>query len=103
MVFDPKDLRELRVRSPLAYATSLKAPTRLYYSVEASPIMELPSQRLVEVAKCRGRDVATIRVNGNHTSHVAEAMQQSIMFFKSTLGQSGCSLLRTLAPNPSCC
>jgi pimeloyl-ACP methyl ester carboxylesterase len=100
VVFDPKDLRELQVRSPLAYVTSLKTPTRLYYSEEATPIIELPTQRLVELGKRRGLDVAQVRVNGSHMSHVAEAMQQSILFFKSTLSTRSVNLLKQRSVPP---
>lgn len=84
VTFDRNDLRELQVRSPLAYATSFKCPARLYYSTEASILLGLPSQRTAMVAKERGLDVEAILIEGNHMSHVAPAMKQSIEFFRRT-------------------
>jgi pimeloyl-ACP methyl ester carboxylesterase len=51
--FDLGDPRELEVRSPLAYARSLKCPARLYYSEQATPHLEPMTLRFVEVAKGR--------------------------------------------------
>ena len=97
IVFDVKNLRELQVRSPLAYAASLKSPVRLYYSDEASILVHYPNKRLVEVAKGRGVDAAAIHVSGSHFTHVAPAMKQSIAFFKESLGGQSASLLRSRA------
>jgi dipeptidyl aminopeptidase/acylaminoacyl peptidase len=85
--FDLKDPRELQVRSPLAYAASLKCPARLYYSYQSWEHSHLTSQRTVEVAKARGLDVEAILVKGNHFSMVPPAMKQSIEFFRTN--QSG--------------
>ena len=82
VVFNTKDLAELQVRSPLAYATSIKCPTRLYYSTQASVYFLHTSQRTAQVAKELGLDVEAIYVEGNHMSHVAPAMKQSIEFFR---------------------
>lgn len=94
VVFDPKDLRELQVRSPLAYAGSFKCPARLYYSTEASVYVHHPGRRAAEVAKRRGLDVEAIQVEGSHLSHVAPAMKQSIAFFKRSLGARAAKLLK---------
>jgi dienelactone hydrolase len=82
LVIDPDDLRELQVRSPLAYASSVKSPLRLYYSTEASFLYRYPTARMVEVARAHGRDVVAAQVDGSHMSHVGAAMRQSIVFFK---------------------
>jgi pimeloyl-ACP methyl ester carboxylesterase len=82
LVFDPDDLRELEVRSPLAYARSLKSPLRAYYSTEAVSIIRYPTERLIEVARGRGVDAVVSQVEGSHMSHVARAMPGSIAFFK---------------------
>jgi len=81
VTFDHKDLSELQVRSPLAYAKSFKCPTRLYYSIEAMSLYQRPSIRTAAVAKERGFDVEAIQIEGSHFSHVPEAMKQSIEFF----------------------
>ena len=104
LVFDAADLRELRVRSPLAYVYSLKAPVRLYYSSEASVIAQRPSERFAELARSRGLDAKATRVRGSHMSHVAKAMPQSIEFFTNSLGTESARRLhpRTIpAPTPS--
>lgn len=100
IVFDPKQLRELQVRSPLAYVNSLKSPARLYHSDEASFIVQLPNQRFVQLANARGLNVASVHVAGTHFSHVPAAMDQSIAFFKQSLGPRSISLLkhRTVPP-----
>jgi dienelactone hydrolase len=94
VVFDPKELRELQVRSPLAYARSLRSPVRLYYSDEAAVLVHLPNDRLVEIAKGRGLDVAAINVRGSHFTHVAPAMRQSITFFKRGMDARSARLLK---------
>jgi acetyl esterase/lipase len=80
--FDPGDRRELEVRSPLAYARSLKCPARLYYSEQATPHLEQMTLRFVEVAKGRGLDAGAERVHGNHISMAAPAARRSIDFFR---------------------
>ena len=82
VVFDRMDLRELQVRSPLAYAYSFKCPTRLYYSTQASCLYQNASLRTAALAKERGLDVEAIKIEGTHFSHVALAMKQSIEFFR---------------------
>ena len=82
VVFDRMDLRELQVRSPLAYAYSFKCPTRLYYSTQASCLYQNASLRTAALAKGRGLDVEAIKIWGTHFSHVAPAMKQSIEFFR---------------------
>ena len=82
VVFDRMDLRELQVRSPLAYAQSFKCPTRIYYSTEASYLFQHPSIRTAEVARERGLNVEAIKIDGTHFSHVPVAIKQSIEFFR---------------------
>jgi acetyl esterase/lipase len=98
IVFDPKEPRELQVRSPLAYVFSLKSPLRLYYSYEASPIAAKPSRRFAELARTRYLDAKAVRVRGSHMSHVARALPQSIEFFKQSLGASAPLLHPRIVP-----
>ena len=93
VTFDLNDLRELRVRSPLAYAGSFKCPARLYYSTEASVYFHHPSQLTATVAKGHGLDVEAIQVKGTHFSAVPAAMKQSIAFFKNSLSAQSAKLL----------
>jgi len=98
LVFDPDDLRELEVRSPLAYARSLKSSLRAYYSTEAVSIIRYPTERLIEVARTRGVDAAASQVEGSHMSHVARAMPASIAFFKTFLGSRTAMTPRVAPP-----
>jgi hypothetical protein len=69
------------VRSPLAYATSLKSPARLYYGTRELH-WDLTTRKLVELARARGLDVESLQVEGGHESSVPEAMALSIAFFR---------------------
>jgi len=101
VVFDAHDLNELRVRSPLAWARSLRTPARLYYSAEASVYFQNPTLRMADVARERGADVRAIPVEGTHLSHVPRAMGRSIAFFDSTAGVlPGRNLRRRTVPQP---
>lgn len=99
VVFDANDLRELAVRSPLAYVRSVRTPVRLYYSQEAAVITKRPSRRFAELARGQGVDAKAVGVGGSHMTHVAHAMPQSIEFFKEELGaQSALLRPRTVPP-----
>jgi len=100
VVFDTQDLRELQMRSPLAYVASVKSPVRVFYSYEAAPLNQQSSKRFAALARQHGIDARAIRVWGSHMSHVARAMPQSIAFFKQSLG-ADVSLLRTRALPPA--
>jgi dipeptidyl aminopeptidase/acylaminoacyl peptidase len=78
--FDLSAPRELEVRSPLAYAKSLKCPTRVYYGTK-EPHFDKTSKRMAAVAKEKGLDVEAAVVDGDHRTVVPEAMKQSIEFF----------------------
>ena len=81
--FEIMELRELEVRSPLAYAKSFKCPTRIYYGTKEKHF-EKTSQRTAAVAKEKGLDVQATAIEGSHMSAVPEAMRQSIAFFEKT-------------------
>jgi dienelactone hydrolase len=78
--FDKSDPRELQLRSPLAYAASFKCPVRIYYATQDHFV--LTSQRTAEVAKERGLDVESVRLEGDHGSIVSPGIQQCIKFFQ---------------------
>lgn len=78
---DLTDRRELQMRSPLAYAASLKCPTRIYYGSQ-EPHFRATSRRTAEVARQHGRDVEAIQVSGDHQTSVPPAIQRSIRFFQ---------------------
>ncbi len=79
--FDISNLRELEVRSPLAYATSFKCPARLFYGTQ-EPEWHLTSQRTAALARAHGLDVQAIQVSGDHESSVLPGIKQSILFFQ---------------------
>jgi poly(3-hydroxybutyrate) depolymerase len=83
--FDTTDAREFEVRSPMAYASSLRSPTRLYYGSRELH-WDLTARRTVELARAKGLDVASRQVEGGHESSVPEAMALSIAFFNEVMG-----------------
>jgi dipeptidyl aminopeptidase/acylaminoacyl peptidase len=78
--FNPEDTEEYQIRSPLAYATSFQCPVRLYHG-RAEEFFAARTAELARLALAKGLDVRAIPVAGDHMSHVAEAMRQSIEFF----------------------
>jgi dipeptidyl aminopeptidase/acylaminoacyl peptidase len=78
---DITDLQELQVRSPLAYAASLKCPTRIFYGSQ-EPYLFATSQLTAKVAKGKGLDVEAVQVEGDHGTSVPPAIKQSIAFFQ---------------------
>src|SRR5260370_27836144 len=79
--FDVSDLRELEMRSPLAFAASFKCPLRIYYGSQ-EPHFDLTSQRTAEIATEHGNDVEAVKVQGNHLTQVPDAINASIEFFR---------------------
>ncbi len=78
---DLTNLRELQLRSPLAYARSFKCPARLYYGTEEPHLHEM-SQRTAALAREQGLDVEAIKVKGDHGTSVPPAIKQSLAFFQ---------------------
>lgn len=79
--FDLADAGEFQIRSPLAYAGSFQVPTRLYHGNQERYFAGVTA-RLADLATRAGRDVRVVPVPGDHMGHVAEAMKQSIAFFR---------------------
>jgi dipeptidyl aminopeptidase/acylaminoacyl peptidase len=73
--------REIDMRSPGAFATSFKCPTRLYFGSEESYYGE-KSLELAQRARKAGLDVEALSIPGDHFSSVPEGIQQSIAFFQ---------------------
>lgn len=78
---DITDVRELEMRSPLAFAASLKCPARIYVGKDEVEFhaMTIATAR---VGRQRGRDVEAVIVEGDHESSVLPAVQASIEFFR---------------------
>jgi dipeptidyl aminopeptidase/acylaminoacyl peptidase len=79
--FDHSDIREVRLRSPVAYAASFKCPVRLFCGDEEFWVQG-STQRTAMLAKQHGIDAEAIEVPGDHFSAVAEAIRQTISFFR---------------------
>jgi dipeptidyl aminopeptidase/acylaminoacyl peptidase len=78
--FDKADVRELQLRSPLAYGASFKCPVRIYYATQDHFV--LTSRRTAQLAKEHGLDVEAVRIDGDHGSIVPPAVKQSVAFFQ---------------------
>jgi dipeptidyl aminopeptidase/acylaminoacyl peptidase len=80
--FDMHDAEEVKIRSPLAFATDFQCPVRAYFG-DKEPYFAGPTAKLVQRAQGAGLDVKGEVVPGDHMSHVAESMRRSIEFFRS--------------------
>jgi dipeptidyl aminopeptidase/acylaminoacyl peptidase len=79
--FDQSNPKEFELRSPLAYATSLKSPTRLYLGSQDSWHLAATRQ-LAEVARAKKLDVEMVIIWGDHYTSVPEAITKSIFFLR---------------------
>jgi dipeptidyl aminopeptidase/acylaminoacyl peptidase len=77
--FDSSDVRELRLRSPVAYATSFKCPARLYLTGQDGPLVP-GNRRTAMLAKQAGKDVEFVAVPGDA---FPEAVRRAVAFFES--------------------
>ncbi len=78
--FDRASIREVRMRSPVAFASSFRCPARLYHGVEefwAEGSTAMTASR----AKAAGLDVEAVPVAGDHFSSVPGAIRRAIAFF----------------------
>ncbi len=82
--FNPSDTQEFRMRSPIAFATEFKCPTRVLCGSEAAFFVD-SSVRMAELAQKKGLDVAAIQSSGDHFSAVPEEMRRTIEFFRNKL------------------
>jgi dipeptidyl aminopeptidase/acylaminoacyl peptidase len=80
--FNRSDVREMQMRSPIAYATSFKCPTRLFYGSQEWMSFGGYSKETAKRAKTKGLDVEAVSVPGDHFTALAEEMRQSIPFFQ---------------------
>ena len=79
--FAANNLRELQMRSPVAYATSFKCPVRLYFA-PGEFMLDVASIQTATLAKQQGLDVEAVQVPGNNMTAVRPAMKQAIEFFQ---------------------
>jgi dipeptidyl aminopeptidase/acylaminoacyl peptidase len=79
--FDTGDIREFRIRSPIAYASSFKCPVRLYYGSQEW-FFSGSCQHTAKLAREKGMDVEAVSVSGDHFTAVPAELQKSIEFFR---------------------
>jgi dipeptidyl aminopeptidase/acylaminoacyl peptidase len=79
--YDLSNDEELRIRSPLAFATSFKCPIRLYWG-DREPYFTKSTRETARRAKAAGLDVEAIQVEGDHSSMFGPASERAIAFFQ---------------------
>jgi dipeptidyl aminopeptidase/acylaminoacyl peptidase len=79
--YDPDNNDELRIRSPLAFATSFKCPVRLYWGSE-EPFFTQATRETARRAKAAGLDVEAVEVRGDHGTMLTPASDRAIAFFR---------------------
>ncbi len=82
--FDPRNRRELKMRSPQPFAKSFKCPARLYYGEAADELPRLAEscRRTASAAHADGLDVEAEGVPGDHMSMVLPGVRAAIAFFQ---------------------
>jgi dipeptidyl aminopeptidase/acylaminoacyl peptidase len=79
--FDLDDPQEVQLRSPLAYAASMKCPVRLFYGTdEAYYVFTAP--RTAEIARGKSIDAQAIAVEGDHGSNEPKSIKLALEFFQ---------------------
>jgi dienelactone hydrolase len=79
--FDTMNIKEFKMRSPLAYANSFRCPVRIYFGTEEPWILGSVSEHTAAIAKRSGLDVKAIAVQGGHMTAVDDEMKFAIQFF----------------------
>ena len=72
------------MRSPIAFATGFKCPTRVLCGSEEDYFVD-SSARMAELAQKKGLDVVSIKSPGDHFSALPEEMRRTIEFFRNKL------------------
>lgn len=80
--YDRNDLREIRVRNPMAFARSIQCPLRLYAGKDGRAV----NAPLAVEAKQAGKDCELVVVPGDHMAMVAPAVQQATEWFRHLAG-----------------
>jgi dipeptidyl aminopeptidase/acylaminoacyl peptidase len=79
--FDPADAREALIRSPLAWAESLKCPIRMYYGTDEDYFATV-TPAMAAAAKTKGIDVEALAVKGDHGSIADASIALALAFFQ---------------------
>ena len=85
--FDYRDTLEYRMRAPMAYATSFKCPTRLFFGTEEKWTYA-GSYRTAMLAQKSGLDVAIRQVPGDHGTCFPVAVSLAVEFFNNEMRKS---------------
>jgi dipeptidyl aminopeptidase/acylaminoacyl peptidase len=79
--FDLDDPREIQLRSPLAYAGSMKCPVRLFYGTEEA-YYAFTTPLTAEIARGHGVDAQAVAVEGDHVSNETKSIKLALDFFQ---------------------
>jgi dipeptidyl aminopeptidase/acylaminoacyl peptidase len=80
VAYDPSSDAEVEMRSPLAFSTSLRSPTRMYYG-NLERWAAWPTAKLAHGAKEARLDVESVEVPGDHFTSVPPGIREAIRFF----------------------
>jgi dipeptidyl aminopeptidase/acylaminoacyl peptidase len=79
--FDRSNPAEYEIRSPLSYATSFKAPARLFLGRQEE-FYRASTRLTAKLARDAGKNVEAVEVAGNHFNAVPEEISRAIAFFR---------------------
>jgi hypothetical protein len=80
--FDLHDDNELRMRSPIDFATSFRCPIVMYFGNREHPMFDKYTSRLATLATQAGLTARAVVVPGDHMTSVAPAIADAIEFFR---------------------
>lgn len=76
--YDRKNRQEVRLRNPLAFASSLRCPITLYVDKDAREV----NDRLAKAARKAGKECELVSVPGDHQGMVKPAVNKAIEQFR---------------------
>jgi dipeptidyl aminopeptidase/acylaminoacyl peptidase len=79
--FDPADQKEALIRSPLAWAESLKCPIRMYYGT-TEDYFAIATPAMASAAKAKGIDAEALTVKGDHGDIGDAGISLALQFFQ---------------------
>lgn len=79
--YDIANHDELRMRSPILFATSFKCPTRLFWG-DQETFFDRATRDTARLARAAGLDVEAVPVEGDHMGMVKPAIAAAIVFFR---------------------
>lgn len=81
--YDRNSTEEVRVRNPMAFASSIRCPLRLYAGEDGRAV----NAPLAAKAQQAGKDCELVVVRGDHQEMVEPAVRQSIAWFQELAGK----------------